>query len=271
MHCNNFLDTANRLLECRVDAETFSVVRLGKETAIRSFPISVDDSLDQAASEADRERIRQIRQEYRLEGKVVAMGVDRIDYTKGLVERLLAVDRFLDKYPQYKRRFVFIQLAAPSRTHIKRYHDFGAEVDGLVEKINWKHSEENWRPIIYLKRHFSQDEIRPYYTLADICIVSSLHDGMNLVAKEYVATKTDSNGVLILSRFTGAAKELTQALLINPYSTEEFADSIKLAAEMPVEEKRSRMMAMRNIVKANNVYRWAGNIITEWTSLKKKG
>jgi trehalose 6-phosphate synthase len=270
MHCNNFLDTANRLLESRVDSETFSVVRLGKETAIRSFPISVDNRMARDLSDEDRKKIERIRQEYALEGRVIAVGVDRIDYTKGLLERLLAVDRFLEKYPQYKRRFVFIQLAAPSRMHIQRYHDFAAEVDGLVEKINWKYSEENWRPILYFKRHFSQEEIRPFYALADVCIVSPLHDGMNLVAKEYVAAKTDLRGVLILSRFAGAAKELTQALLINPYSTEEFADSIKLAAEMSAEEKCSRMRDMRNNIKTNNVYRWAGNIITEWTSLKKR-
>jgi alpha,alpha-trehalose-phosphate synthase [UDP-forming] len=270
MHCNNFLDTANRLLESRVDSETFSVVRLGKETAIRSFPISVDESMARELSEEEHGRIAKIRQEYHLEGQVIAVGVDRIDYTKGLIERLLAVDRFLEKYPQFKRKFVFIQLAAPSRTHIQRYHDFAAEVDGLVEKINWKHSEENWRPILYFKRHFSQEEIRPFYALADVCIVSSLHDGMNLVAKEYVTAKTDLQGILILSRFTGAAKELTQALLINPYSTEEFADNIKLAAAMSAEEKCSRMRDMRNNIKTNNVYRWAGNIITEWTSLKKR-
>jgi trehalose 6-phosphate synthase len=269
IHCNNFLDTANRLLECRVDPETFRVVRLGKETAVRSFPISVDDRMNQPLSDEDRETIGKIRREFFLDGQVVALGVDRIDYTKGILERLWALDRFLEKYPHYKRKFVFIQLGAPSRTHIQRYHDFGAEVDRLVEKTNWKQSEENWRPILYLKRHFSQEEIRPYYAMADICIVSSLHDGMNLVAKEYVSAKTDLSGSLILSRFAGAAKELTQAILINPYSTEEFADSIKLAVEMPSEEKRRRMTEMRNNVRTNNVYRWAGNIITEWTSLKK--
>ncbi|MBP8305458.1 MAG: trehalose-6-phosphate synthase, partial [Phycisphaerae bacterium] len=269
IHCNNFMDTANRLLESRVDTETFSVVQLGKETAIRAFPISVDDSLDRKTTDEEENRISRIRREYDLEDKVIAVGVDRIDYTKGLIERITAVDRFLEKYPEYRKRFVFIQLAAPSRTHIQRYHDFGSEVEGLVEKVNWKHSEGSWRPILYFERHFSHEEIRPYYVLADLCIVSSLHDGMNLVAKEYVSAKTDLNGVLILSRFTGAARELTQAVLVNPYSTEEFADSIQLAAQMPKEERQSRMAQMRNTVKANNVYRWAGSIITEWTALRR--
>ncbi|MBM3253579.1 MAG: trehalose-6-phosphate synthase, partial [Candidatus Omnitrophica bacterium] len=268
-HCNNFLDTANRLLESRVDTEKFSIVRFGKETFIRAFPISVDGHID-TVIETGQEEINNIKKEFDLENKIVALGVDRIDYTKGIIERILAIDRFLEKYPQYKNRFIFIQLAAPSRTHIKRYHDLMAEIDELIEKKNWKYSDWAWKPIIYLKRHFSPEEIMPYYTLADVCIVSSLHDGMNLVAKEYVASKRDSKGVLILSKFTGAARELTEAVLINPYSIEEFADSIKFAIEMPLEEKRKRMENMRSVITNNNVYRWAGNIITELVSLKKE-
>ncbi|MFZ2938298.1 MAG: trehalose-6-phosphate synthase [Candidatus Omnitrophota bacterium] len=269
-HCNNFLETANKLLESRVDTEKFSIVRFGKETFIRPFPISVDGYLNQRGQNLDLLReIDKIKKEFELEGKIVAIGVDRIDYTKGLIERVLAVDRFIEKNPQYKNKFVFVQLAAPSRTHIKRYHDLMGEIEELVEKKNWKYSEGEWRPIIYLKKHFSPEEIKPYYALADICIVSSLHDGMNLVAKEYVASKSDLSGALILSRFTGAAKELTDSILINPYSIEEFSDAIKSAIEMPFEEKRKRMENMRRIVSENNIYRWAGNIITELTSLRK--
>ena len=269
-HCNNFLETANKLLESRVDAEKFSVVRFGKETLVRAFPISVDGYLDQSAQNPGLlEEISKIKKEFELEGKIVAIGVDRIDYTKGLIERILAVDRFIEKYPQYKNKFVFIQLAAPSRTHIKHYHDLMNEIDELVEKKNWKYSEGQWRPIIYLKKHFSPEEIKPYYALGDICIVSSLHDGMNLVAKEYVASKNDFSGALILSRFAGAAKELIDSVLINPYSIEEFSDAIKSTIEMPLEEKRKRMKNMYRIVSENNVYRWAGNIVTELAALKK--
>jgi len=163
-----------------------------------------------------------------------------------------------------------VQLAAPSRTHIKRYHDLMAEIDEAVEKVNWKHSDGSWKPIIYLKKHFSPEEIKPYFAMADICMVSSLHDGMNLVAKEYVISNKDLNGVLILSRFTGAAKELADAVQVNPYSIEEFSDAIKTAIEMPAEEKKKRMENMRNIVKENNIYKWAGSIMTELTSLKKE-
>lgn len=267
-HCNNFLDTANRLLEARVDTEKFSIVRSSRETFIRAFPISVDGHINTKISVEPKD-IKKLKDEFDLKDKIVALGVDRIDYTKGIIERILAVDRFLEKYPQYKNKFVFIQLAAPSRTHIKRYHDLMGEIDELVEKKNWKYVDGNWKPIIYLKKHFSQDEIEPFYKLSDICIVSSLHDGMNLVAKEFIASKHDFSGSLILSRFTGAAKELTDAILINPYSIEEFADSIKYTIEMPQDEKRKRMENMYKIISENNIYRWAANIITELTSLKK--
>lgn len=267
-HCNNFLDTANRLIECRVDTEKFSVVRGDKETFVRSFPISIDGYFN-SDIDKDNKVLKEIKSEYDLEGKIIGVGVDRIDYTKGLAERILAIDRFLEKYPEYKGKFVFIQLAAPSRTHIKRYHELAGELDELVEKKNWKHSEGNWKPIIYLKRHFSPEEIYPYFKLADLCIVSSLHDGMNLVAKEYIASKPNLNGALILSRFTGASRELTDAISINPYSIEDFADAIKEAIELPEEEKRRRMENMRRIISENNIYRWAGDIVTELTGLKK--
>ncbi|MDP1991294.1 MAG: trehalose-6-phosphate synthase [Syntrophales bacterium] len=267
-HCNNFLETANRLMESRVDTEKFSVVRSGRETLVRAFPISVDLNVFGTPSESVLKQKAKIREELNLADKMVAVSVERIDYTKGIVERILAIDRFLEKYPEYKKRFIFIQVAAPSRTHIKRYHDLIAEIDELVERKNWKHSDGDWSPIIYLKRQFTHEEISPYYQLADLCIVSSLHDGMNLVAKEFIAAKQDLSGILLLSRFTGAFRELTDAVPINPYAIEEFADSIKLAIEMPVEEKRRRMTRMREIVGRNNVYFWAASIITELTAVQ---
>jgi len=266
-HCNNFLDTANRLLECRVDTEKFSIVRSGMETHVRSFPISVDVSMAMSMVKAARPQKQRIIEEYDLKGKIIALGVERIDYTKGIIERVLAIDRFLEKNPEYKNKFVFIQLVAPSRTHIKRYHDLIAEIDELIEKKNWKYSNGAWKPIIYLKKQFSPEEIAPFYALADVCIVSSLHDGMNLVAKEFIASREDLGGSLILSSFTGASKELTDAIQINPYAIEEFADSIKLAVEMPQAEKRRRMENMRRVVSENNVYKWAASIITDLTAL----
>jgi len=265
-HCNNFLDTVNRLIECRVDMEKFSIKRGDKETLVRSFPISINTNIQEpVVSELDR-----IRKELDLEGKIVAVGVDRIDPTKGIIERLLAIDRFLDKYPQYKNKFVFIQIASPSRTRIDSYRNLINEIDALVEKQNWKHTDGTWKPIIYIKKNLPQEEIYPYYALADIAIVSSLHDGMNLVAKEYVAAKSDLDGVLILSRFTGAARELTDALLINPYSIDEFAETIHTAISMPLDERKKRMTNMRKIINDNNIYKWAASIISELAALKKE-
>ncbi|MBU1150181.1 MAG: trehalose-6-phosphate synthase, partial [Proteobacteria bacterium] len=260
-------DTANRLMESRVDTEKFSVVRSGRETLVRAFPISIDGSVFGTPTESVLKKKARIREDLNLDGKIIAVSVERIDYTKGIIERIMAIDRFLEKYPEYKKRFVFIQIAAPSRTHIKRYHDLMGEIDELIERKNWKYADGDWSPIIYFKRQFTHEEISPYYQLADLCIVSSLHDGMNLVAKEFIAAKEDLSGILLLSRFTGAARELTDAVQINPYAIEEFAESIKEAIEMPAEEKRRRMARMREIISKNNVYFWAANIITDLTAV----
>lgn len=270
-HCNNFLETVNRLIECRVDTEKFSVIREQKETFVKAFPISVDGQMAGHTEGATDSQIKKIRTDLKLENKLVAIGVDRIDYTKGINERILAIDRFLEKCPQYKGKFVFVQLASPSRTRIKRYQELMDEIEELVIEKNAKYAQGNWLPIIYLKKQFSQEEILPYYQIADLCIVSSLHDGMNLVAKEYVSSRKDLKGSLILSRFTGSSRELTDAVLINPYSIEEFADAIKFALEMPDEEKKKRMENMQKIISENNVYRWAGNIINELTARRKQG
>jgi trehalose-6-phosphate synthase len=269
-HCNNFLETANRLIEARVDAEKFSVVRAQRETVVRAFPISIDASFAETTA-AEASEVERIRARLGLRDKIVAVGVDRVDYTKGIVERVLAVDRLLEKYPAYRGKFVFIQLGAPSRTTIKRYHDLGAEIDELIRRKNRKYADGAWEPILYLNRHFSPAEIKPYYALADLCVVSSLHDGMNLVAKEYVSAKRGEGGMLVLSRFTGAARELGDAVLVNPYAIEEFADALRAAIEMPEHEKRRRMEAMRETIAENNVYRWAANIITELVALRKSG
>ncbi len=268
-HCNNFLDTVNRLTECRVDLETFSVVRQNQETRVRPFPISVAENGTHGTPEEEQAAVGAIVQELTLQDRIVCVGVDRIDYTKGMIERLMAIDRFLEKFPEFRKKFVLVQLAAPSRTHIQRYHQLIGEIEELVEKINWKYSEGEWKPIMHLRRHFSHEEIRHYYAIADLCVVSSLHDGMNLVAKEYVAARADGSGVLLLSKFTGASRELTDAVLVNPYATEEFADAIRFAIQMPEAEKKRRMANLRRVVAANNVYRWAGNIITELTALRK--
>jgi trehalose 6-phosphate synthase len=193
--------------------------------------------------------------------KFLGVGVERVDYTKGLPERFRALQRFFERYPDYRGRLTFVQLAAPSRSRIKRYQDLQAEVQATVDEVNQALGTRSWQPIIYLERHHDRHEIWPLYRHADFCIVSSLHDGMNLVAKEFVSVRDDDDGVLILSRFTGAARELRDALLVNPYDLDETADAIRTALEMPPGDRARRMSAMRHFVREHNIYRWAGLLL----------
>ncbi len=264
-HCNNFLDTVDRGLEALVDRERYEVRRGGKKTTVQPFPISVDfEQIDQDArkSDVDQEKER-LKSNLGLTTELVGLGLDRIDYTKGIPDRLKAFARFLEKYPDYRGRVVFIQAAVPSRVHIESYKRLNEEIANLVEEINWKFSSDRWRPIIYLKEHLSPISLMALRRMAGFCVVSSLHDGMNLVAKEFVASRYDEDGVLILSPFTGAARELPDALLVNPYATDHFADAIKKSLEMPQEERKKRMRKMREVVRENNIYKWAGDIISE--------
>jgi trehalose 6-phosphate synthase len=184
------------------------------------------------------------------------------------LERFLAIERLLDKHSTYQGKFTFIQIGAPSRTHIKRYHDLLAEVESEADRINWRFQSGKWKPIVFLKRQHSHHEIQRYYRTADLCLVTSLHDGMNLVAKEFVASRQDEQGVLILSRFTGAARELPDALQVNPYDVEQTAEAIRVALEMDPEDRHVRMQRLRKVVREHNVYRWAGNLIAELSEVR---
>jgi trehalose-6-phosphate synthase len=197
----------------------------------------------------------------------MGVGVDRVDYTKGILERFLAVERFLEKYPSYQGKFTFVQIGAPSRSHLKRYHDLMEEVEAEAKRINVRFQTDRWKPIVFLNRQHNHQEIQSYYRAADLCLVTSLHDGMNLVAKEFVAARHDERGVLILSCFTGAAHELRDALQINPYDIDQTADAIHCALDMEPEEKQLRMQRMRKTVREHNVYRWAGSLIAELCEL----
>jgi trehalose 6-phosphate synthase len=189
--------------------------------------------------------------------------VDRVDYTKGIPERFRGIERLLEQEPRYREKLTFVQIGAPSRTRIKRYHDLMSEVDEEAERINRRFQTGSWKPIVFLKKHHSHQEIQPFYREADFCLVTSLHDGMNLVAKEYIAARDDEQGSLILSRFTGASHELADALVVNPYDMDELAQAIHTALSMPAGERKLRMQRMRAMVKEHNVYRWAGNLIDE--------
>ncbi len=196
---------------------------------MKPFPISVEVPWPlafQPEQNAYLERVA-LLQESGVEALFLGVGVDRVDYTKGILERFLAIERMLEKYPVYREKFTFVQIGAPSRTHIKRYHDFLADVEAESERINWRFQTGKWKPIVFLNRQHSHAEIERYYRSADVCLVTSLHDGMNLVAKEFVAARDDEQGVLILSRFTGAARELRDAVLVNPYDIERTAEAIR--------------------------------------------
>jgi len=269
-HCNNFLETVDRVLESRVDWAHFTVNRNGGLTTVRPFPISVafnGNGETAAADESAAERTALYRE---LGGKpqFIGLGVDRVDYTKGIPERLRGVERFFELYPAYREKFTFIQIGAPSRTHIKRYQDLMAEVEEEAERINRRLRTGAWRPVVFLNRHHSHAEILPYYREVDVCLVTSLHDGMNLVAKEFIVARKDGQGALILSRFTGASHELADALVVNPYDTDELAQAIHAALTMPAEEREARMLRMRAVVQENNVYRWAGNLIGELVAIR---
>ena len=264
-HCNNFLETVDRALESRIDWEHFAVNRNEHLTAVRPFPISVvweEPAGDESAKPLHKKQA-ELLNELGVEALFLGVGVDRVDYTKGILERFLAIERFLEKYPAYQGKLAFAQIGAPSRTHIKRYHDLLAEVEAEAERINWRFQAGKWKPIVFLKRHHSHEQIAHFYRAADFCLVTSLHDGMNLVAKEFVAARDDEQGVLLLSVFTGASRELRDALIVNPYDTEQLADAIFRALEMDSREKRARMQRLRRAVKENNVYRWAAGLIGE--------
>jgi alpha,alpha-trehalose-phosphate synthase [UDP-forming] len=265
-HCTNFLQTVDRALESRIDWEHCTVNREEHRTVVKPFPISVEFQESPAPAEAGEsiytERVALLR-ELGVEAAYLGVGVDRVDYTKGILERFLAIERLLEKYPIYQGKFTFLQIGAPSRTHIKRYHDLLAEVESEVERINWRFQTGNWKPIIFMKRQHTHHEIQRFYRTADLCLVTSLHDGMNLVAKEFVAARQDERGVLVLSRFTGAARELPDALLVNPYDIEQTAEALRYALEMDPEERKTRMQRMRRVVREHNIYRWAGALIAE--------
>ena len=262
-HCTNFLQTVDRTVESRIDWDHSTVQRLDHHTTVHPFPISVVSPEGQSAPppQSAYEERASLLKSLGINAALMGIGVDRLDYTKGILERFLAIERFLEKYPRYQGVFTFVQIGAPSRTHIKRYHDLQAEIEAEVDRINWRFQSGQWKPIALLNRQHSHKEIEPYYRAADLCLVTSLHDGMNLVAKEFVATRADERGVLILSCFTGAARELRDALQVNPYDIDQTAEAIRAALEMDSEEKQLRMQRMRKVVREHNVYRWAATLI----------
>jgi trehalose 6-phosphate synthase len=269
-HCQNFLDTVDRGIEALVDPSVSEVLRKGKRTLVRPFPISIDfDAYTAISQSAEVENHMNCwRKRIGLNGKSLGIGIDRLDYTKGIPDRIRALDVFFEECPEYRERLMFAQIGVPSRSSLPAYHEVECEVEQLVESVNRRWGTDNWRPITLFKRQFSQAEMIALHRLSDFCVVTSLHDGMNLVAKEFVASRIDGDGTLVLSRFTGAARELKDAVLINPFSIEETASAYKQALEMPREERMRRMHRLREEVETNNIYAWAGRFLTALTRLE---
>jgi trehalose-6-phosphate synthase/HAMP domain-containing protein len=259
-YCNNFLDTVERAIEARIDWERFSVTRGQHVTSVKPFPISVAPGFVDNPPSTSRE---ELLQSLDTPAEFLGVGVERLDYTKGLPERFRALRRFFERFPEYRERVVFVQLAAPSRSTIPRYQALEAEVDAAIQQVNSAYQTKRWKPILYLKRHHEHRDIWPFYRHADFCMVTSLHDGMNLVAKEFISVRDDEDGTLILSQFTGASSELRDAILVNPYDVDAMAEAIRTAVAMSADERKARMARMRQAVREHNIYRWAGLLLSE--------
>ncbi|HKT48580.1 MAG TPA: trehalose-6-phosphate synthase [Candidatus Acidoferrales bacterium] len=271
-HCNNFLATVDHAVEALTEWDRFTVNRQGHVTRVHPYPISVAFSENNhvASNEvaSSGELRAAIAHELGAEISLLGVGVDRVDYTKGILERFRGIEHFLEENPGYQRRFTFVQIGAPSRTDLDRYRSLLDEVTAEAERINARFQAGRWKPIILLKKHHTHEEISRYYRAASVCMVTSLHDGMNLVAKEFVATREDNRGVLLLSTFAGAAQELSDAILVNPYDVQQLAAGILHALEMPEEQETERMFRMRQNVREHNVYRWAANLLSDLTNIR---
>jgi len=271
-HCNNFLDTVDRYLEARVDRETNGVTHLGTRTSVKRYPISIDwplAGLDQLPAVKDCRKWLQERHSLAADARI-AVGVDRLDYTKGILERFLALEHLLELEAGWTGKLTLLQIGAPSRSSIPEYRHFVEKVESEALRINARFGSDGYQPIILRLENVGSLEVYRYYRGADVCIVSSLHDGMNLVAKEFVAARDDEQGVLILSEFTGASRELVEALIINPYNMDQFAAALRIALIMPPGEQRDRMRSMRSLIQEFNVYRWAGRMLLDASVMRRR-
>lgn len=271
-HCNNFIDTVDRFLEARVDRETSNVSYGRKLTAVRQYPISIEWPSRWIGGQKDIEECRAaLRKANGMSpDRLVGIGVDRLDYTKGILERFFAVERLLEAEPHWIGRFTFLQIAAPSRSSIEQYHSFEQQVRAQAERINSRFGQEGYQPICLKVEHHEPQQVFEYYRGSELCFVSSLHDGMNLVAKEFISSRDDDRGVLILSQFTGASRELPEALIVNPYNIDQCASALHEALTMPPAEQRDRMRSMRGLIQEFNVYRWAGRMLIDAARMRQR-
>jgi trehalose 6-phosphate synthase len=272
VHCNNFIDSVDRILEARIDRNSSTISYGSKMTAVNPYPISIEWPIQWIGDQKPVPECRvSLRKAYGIPAdRLIGLGVERLDYTKGILERFMAVERLLELQPEWIGRFTFLQVAAPSRWAIEQYNHFANQVSTLAEQINKRFGWEGYQPICLRIEHHEPTQVYECYRGADVCVVSSLHDGMNLVAKEFVGARDDEQGVLILSQFAGAARELTEALVINPYDIDQFAAALHLALTMPKGEQRTRMQSMRGLIQEFNVYRWAGRMLMDAARMRQK-
>lgn len=267
-HCKNFLETVDRYLETRIEHESSTIFHRGQLTMVEDYPISIQWPPEWQDTLPPVEQTRtEILTELDLPSNhILGIGVDRMDYTKGILERFTAVERMLEQHPELVGKFSFVQIAAPSRSSLEEYHAFELRVHSLEERINKRFG----RAIILKAEHHTSEQVNRYYRASNVCMVTSLHDGMNLVAKEFVAARDDERGVLVLSQFTGAANELHEALIVNPYHVEQTADALYQGLTMPEYEQQERMRSMRALIKDFNVYRWAGRMLLDAARVRQR-
>jgi trehalose 6-phosphate synthase len=271
-HCQNFLATVDRFVECQIDHEHMTVTLRDHVCHVVPYPISIEWPPRWLAQLPDVQTSREkVRARFNIGFNVsLGLGVERWDFTKGIVERFLALEVLLDKDPTLRGKITLLQVAAPSRSKLPAYHALQEQTLAEVKRVNEKFGSHSWQPIVLIDHHQEPREVFELFRAADFCVVNSLHDGMNLVAKEFVAARDDQDGVLILSTFAGASRELPEALLVNPFDVAETAAAMKLAMQMPRDERRERMKLMRRTVKENNVYRWAGRMLMDAAQIRQR-
>jgi trehalose-6-phosphate synthase len=271
-HCQNFLDAVDRFVECQIDREHMTVTLQGHVCRIAPYPISIEWPPRWLQYLPDVATCRAaVHERYAIGPEVtIGLGVERWDFTKGILERFQALEILLDKNPRHRGRICLLQIAAPSRSQLPAYQALQQQTYSEVERINSKFGEGGWLPIVLIDEHQEPLRVFELYRAADFCLVNSLHDGMNLVAKEFVAARDDEDGVLILSTFAGASRELPEAVLINPFDVTETANAMEVAMRMDRDERRSRMSLMRRTVKENNVYRWAGRMLMDAARIRQR-
>ena len=258
--CNNFIDTIGKNIEALIDFDKSSITHNEHMAFVKTFPISIAFTNGQDSKKSVLSG-KKILEHLKIKTKYLGLGVDRMDYAKGIPERLKGIEYFLDTHPEYQGQFTFLQIAPLDRSEIKKYIEYKELVLEETKRINQKFGTKEWQPIVLETSQYSHADLNSLYKLANVCVITSLHDSMNLVCKEYVAERNDELGVLILSQFAGAAHDMKGAIIINPYSTKEIADAIYRGITMSLADQNSRMKTMRSSVKNYNIYRWAAELL----------